>query len=75
MEWLVNLLFLLVGYYLSNRIKSDKTSSFNLSLNPLDAHKRKLEKKDEEDKQRETAIMLENINNYDGTSNKQKEVR
>jgi hypothetical protein len=32
-------------------------------------------KKAEEEKQREVSIMLENVDNYDGTPNKQKEIK
>lgn len=82
MEWIVYLLFLLVGFYLG-RVGS-KTAQVNTNtlpeikkpnLNLLDVYREKKEREELEQAQKEFNIMMENVNNYDGTSNHQQEVK
>ena len=82
MDWLGYLLFLLVGVVLG-RVGS-KTPQGNTNtlpevktpkINPLEAYKEHKEKKELEQVQKEFNIMWGNIDNYDGTSNGQQEVR
>ena len=81
MEWIVYLLFLLVGFYLG-RVGS-KTVQVNTNLpeikkpnlNPLNAYREKKEREELEQAQKEFNIMMDNVNNYDGTSNHQQEVK
>ncbi len=82
MEWLVYLLFLLVGFYLGSFKRQNKQDSINTlpeikkpNLNPLNAYREKKEREELEQAQKEFNIMMENVNNYDGTSNHQQEVR
>jgi hypothetical protein len=41
----------------------------------MDLYKQRESKRIEEERQREEAVMLENVDNYDGTPNKQKEIK
>lgn len=83
MDWLVYILFLLVGYWLrmmNEPKKKEEKPSFSMpTLNPVKAVKEHIqtakEKEEEERIERETQIMLANIERYDGTSNGQREVR
>jgi len=82
MEWIVYLLFLLVGFYLGSTRQQNKQDNTNTlptikmpNLNPLNAYREKKEKEELEQAQKELNIMMENINNYDGTSNHQQDVR
>lgn len=82
MEWIVYLLFLLVGFYLGSIRQQNKQDNTNTlptikmpNLNPLNVYKEKKEKEELEQAQKELNIMMENINNYDGTSNHQQDVR
>ena len=82
MEWLVYLLFLLVGFYLGSSKRQNKQDSINTlpiakvpNLNPLNAYREKKEREELEQAQKEFNIMMENGNNYDGTSNHQQEVK
>ena len=82
MEWLVYLLFLLVGFYLGGFKRQNKQESINTlpiakvpNLNPLNAYREKKEREELEQAQKEFNIMMENVNNYDGTSNHQQEVK
>ena len=82
MDWVVNLAFLLVGYLL--RLLAEKPTcrckkkhkEFKMpTLNPMKIAQEHQEKKEEARINRETAIMLANIDAYDGTSNGQQEVK
>lgn len=80
MDWLVYILFLLIGYWLRmlSESKKEEKPSFSMPLNPVKAVKEIVvnakEREEQERLDRETRIMLENIDNYDGTSNGQKNV-
>lgn len=76
-EALIYILFVLVGAYLGRlTVKPSEITPpevKKVNLNPLRAYK---EHKESEAVKREQEIMnknLENINNYDGTSNKQQD--
>ena len=80
-EWIINLLFMLVGYFLGNRApriarKDDKEpGTIKLpTLNPMDRYKEKQERKEEAQRELEMKKMLENIDAYDGTSNGQQDI-
>lgn len=82
MEWIVYLLFLLVGFILGTSKPRNKQEGTNTlpaikkpNLNPMNAYKEKKEREELEQAQKEFNIMMENVNNYDGTSNHQQEVR
>lgn len=84
MEFLVYIVFLLIGYAL--RILGEWSGEVNHPSkvdnikipNIVEHHREKLiekhQREEEERKNRETAIMLENIDNYDGTSHNQQDV-
>ncbi len=71
---ILNLIFFLIGLKIGFSIKSDKPI-IQKPTNPMEWYKQKESKKAEEEKQREVSIMLENVDNYDGTPNKQKEIK
>ena len=82
MEWLAYLVFLLVGFYLGSNKQQNKQESTNTlpiakvpNLNPLNAYREKKDREELEQAQKEFNIMMENVNNYDGTSNHQQEVK
>lgn len=70
---ILHLIFFLIGLRIGISIKSDKPI-IPKPVNPMDLYKQRESKKIEEERQREVAIMLDNVDNYDGTSNKQKEI-
>lgn len=79
MEWLEYLLFLLTGYMLrvlGEPKKTNKESSFSLPkiTTPSEMIRNHKEKLEEQQREKEMNIMLENIDVYDGTANGQKEV-
>lgn len=55
-------------------MKSDKPI-IPKPTSPADWYKTKESKRIEEEKQKEVAIMLENVDNYDGTGTKQKDIK
>ena len=80
MEWVVNLAFLLIGYLLRLLGEQPKSKKEHKevkipTLNPMKIYKEHKAQREEEQHNKEIAIILENIDNYDGTSNGQKEVR
>lgn len=78
MEWIIYLIFLLIGYNFGRRMVQGNTNTTQPikkpNLNPLNAFKEHKENKELEKVQKEFDTMWENINTYDGTSNGQKEV-
>lgn len=82
MEWIIYLLFLFVGVFLgrlgrqTTKESINSATPFNLpKINPKEAYMTRKEKEEVEREQRELNTMLENINNYDGTSNGQKDIK
>lgn len=82
MEWLIFLVFLLVGFFLGTYKPRNKQEGTNTlpaikmpNLNPMNAYREKKEREELEQAQKEFNIMMENVNNYDGTSNHQQEVK
>lgn len=82
MEWLIYLVFLLVGFFLGTSKRQNKQEGTNTlpaiktpNLNPMNAYREKKEREELEQSQKEFNIMMENVNNYDGTSNHQQEVK
>lgn len=82
MEWIVYLLFLLVGFIMGRMTGKTVQGNTNIlpeikkpNLNPMNAYREKKEREELEQAQKEFNIMMENVNNYDGTSNHQQEVR
>lgn len=78
MEWIIYLIFLLIGYFLGRgKVQGNTNTTQPIkkpNLNPLNAFKEYKENKELEKVQKEFDTMWENINTYDGTSNGQKEV-
>lgn len=70
----ISLVFFLIGIRVGQSMKSDKPI-LPKPTNPMDLYKQRESKKIEEERQREVAIMLDNVDNYDGTPNKQKEIK
>lgn len=81
-EWIINLIFLIVGFIFGNispKIKRevDETDEKVIklpTLNPMQIYKDKKSKQEQELREQEIKTMLENIDNYDGTSNHQKDI-
>ena len=81
MDWTINLAFLLVGYLLRLLAEKPKCKCHNEhkeiklpTLNPVKIYQEHREKAEEERLNRETQIMLDNIDRYDGTSNGQQDI-
>lgn len=63
-------IFMLLAFYLGTRVGNSK----NTTLNPVKIIKENKINKEKELKNRQTEIMLSNIDNYDGTGLGQKEI-
>lgn len=77
-EALIYIVFLLIGAYLGrlgvrNTNTPDEVKTPN--LNPFSAYREYKDKKEESEQERKYKIMLDNINNYDGSSNGQKDIK
>lgn len=82
MEWITYLLFLLVGFFMGRMTIKTVQGNTNMlpeikkpNFNPMNAYREKKEREELEQAQKEFNIMMENVNNYDGTSNHQQEVK
>ena len=80
-EVIFYLLFLIVGFILGRMgVKNDTSNTNTLqsikrsNLNPLNAYKERVEKREQEQIEKEMRLNLENVNNYDGTDRGQKDI-
>ena len=80
-EVIFYLLFLIVGYILGRVSVVNVSSNTNTppvikkpNLNPFEAYRNKEEKKEQERIEKEMRLNLENINNYNGSSEGQKDI-
>lgn len=71
---ILHLIFFFVGIRVGMSLKSDKPI-IPKPTNPADWYRTKESKRIEEERQKEVAIMLDNIDNYDGTGTKQKDIK
>ena len=70
----MNLLAFLIGARTAQKV--DKGEEITLpSINPMQAYKEHREQIEANKAQEEMNIMLENINNYDGTGNRQRDIK
>lgn len=80
-EVIFYLLFLIVGFILGRMGIKTEVSNTNTppvvkkpNLNPFEAYRNKEEKKERERIEREMKLNLENINNYNGSAEGQKDI-
>ena len=80
-EVIFYLLFLIVGFILGRVGVKTEVSDTNTTpvikkpnLNPFEAYRNKEEKKEQERIEKEMKLNLENINNYNGSSEGQKDI-
>ena len=80
-EVLFYLLFLIVGYILGRMSVVNVSGNTNTlptikkpNLNPLNAYREREAKKEQEQIEKEMRINLENVNNYNGSSEGQKDI-
>lgn len=80
-EVIFYLLFLIVGFILGRIGNKTEVSNTNTppvvkkpKLNPFEAYRNKEEKKEQERIEKEMKLNLENINNYNGSSEGQKDI-
>lgn len=71
----------LLSFYLGSKTKNQNMNNKEIQINPMKVYKKyKEEKKQDEEKekfvkeQEQTKIMIENIENYDGTGMGQKDI-
>lgn len=70
----MNLLAFLIGARTAQKV--DKGEEIQLpSINPMQVYKEHREQIEANKAQEEMNIMLENINNYDGTGNRQRDIK
>ena len=70
----MNLLAFLIGARTAQKV--DKGEEIELpSINPMQAYKEFTEQREANKVQEEMNIMMENINNYDGTGNRQRDIK
>ena len=70
----MNLLAFLIGAKTAQKV--DKGEEITLpSINPMQAYREHREQIEANKAQEEMNIMLENINNYDGTGNRQRDIK
>lgn len=80
-EVLFYLLFLIVGFILGRMSVVNVSSNTNTlptikksNLNPFEAYRNKKEKEEQEQLEKEMKINLENVNNYNGSAEGQKDI-
>lgn len=75
---LINLAFLLVGAFLgrlSNKGNESITPEIKkVNLNPIQAYKEHKSNKEVEKEQERLSVMMENVNNYNGSASGQKDI-
>lgn len=71
---ILHLIFFFIGIRVGMSLKSDKPI-IPKPTTPAEWHRTKESKRIEEERQKEVSIMLDNIDNYDGTGTKQKDIK
>ena len=73
--WSVGLICLLAFYFGFNAGKGEQIPSKEIKIpNPLNAYREHKEKEEVKKEQQRIDVIMQNIDNYDGTSNGQKDV-
>lgn len=70
----MNLLAFLIGAKTAQKLEKGEEIELP-NINPMQAYREHIEQREANKAQEEMNIMMENINNYDGTGNRQRDIK